>query len=70
MDGMGKTWLVVRGAKCMLAIIRMESWRIARCGVIKLWRVTEELTFGEIWQKTRENVEKLFAAAKIMENTN
>jgi hypothetical protein len=36
--------------------------------VIKLWRVTEELIFRKIWRKTRENVEKLFVAAKIMEN--
>ena len=52
----------------MLAMIRVENWRIAHYGDIKLWRVVGELKFGVITvTKLDKNMEKTFS--EILENT-
>jgi len=54
--------------KCVLAMIRVENWRIAHYGDIKLWRVVGELKFGvSMATKLEKNMEKTFR--EILETT-
>ena len=44
-----------------MVMIRMENWRIAHYGDVKLWRVISKLKFGVIMvTKLEKNTEKTF----------
>ena len=51
-----------------MAMIRVENWRIAHYGDVKLWRVIGELKFSVIMvKKLEKNMEKTFR--EILETT-